>query len=254
MITLDELITDETKVNVVRKKNDAISLADNGTTIYTKIFNVNEFIGQRLGRIRNVRTNKYFLAAYGNRCRITKYKSLDTNPDDIMIGSYDFTKRDCCYIHLSEFGYGMNSLFKVLDNCPGEENREELTREILEMFALDTFIGQEDRGGQNFLFECDRDYNLHLAPIYDFEMSFDVVDDNDIYQNPLFNLANFKEYKELFRQFPEFREMLGSYIGVDLEREIRKTFRDRQFSLDADISDYRKFSVEKQKQLVRLLN
>ena len=57
--------------------------------------------------------------------------------------------------------------------------------EIIKMFALDVFMGQQDRYFNNMIFSSDEMGNIHLANLYDFEISLKstYIDSDFIYKN-----------------------------------------------------------------------
>jgi hypothetical protein len=240
MNNLDDILTDNTKVTPLKQIKVNQGLDKNNLTVFTKEYNINEVIGQHLAGIRNLNTNKYIFALYTNNYNLNKAKDIDImDINKIMIASYDFKKKDCKYFTLDKLGFDGYKFIKILELCKSKENRDELTRELLELMALDTFMGQVDRFFYNIMFEVNEYEEIHLAPIYDYSRSLVYYDiDKPIYPNQLLELNKEEDYKQAFNDYPIFYEILKSYLDVDLVEEIKECFDERAL-------DYSNFNLQK---------
>lgn len=254
-MTLDACITDSTRITGIKpyEKNMAFSL--DGRKVYFKEFDVNELIGEELAKVRNLRANSYFLTLVGEKMEDFRFNTLDPRTvGKITLGSYDFEQKGYRYFQTVQFGLNDNCFFELLDMCPSKTNRDELTNEILELFALDTFMAQEDRMFYNVLFEVDDFFNIHLAKIYDFELAFQTIDANDIYLNDLYSFLSDAHYKLMMDKFPQFYEMLKSYLEVDLVEKIKSVFEAKELDYsNLNFRYYTHFEDCKKIQLERIL-
>ncbi len=225
-------------------------------TIYHKEFDVSEIIGEKLASIRNIRTAHYFPVCFDNilRCMLSceafKY-------DNCRIGSYDFKEPGVEYRFATNLPYYYNrDAFEILlEQCSDDHNREEFVNENLEMFALDTYMGQIDRGA-NIYYEFHPNGEVHLSPIFDYSMS--MLDEIDYsifgYTSDFFQFLQESDYERMIVKYPQFEGMLRSYLGISLEDVIREVARERKFNLKTfDMDCYKRFDEGTHKRLEKIL-
>lgn len=255
MISLEDCITDETPITFVNKIPERAYEFSDGSDkiIFAKKFSVNEFIGEKLARIRKIRTPEYFLVLENDFLGKCCYGELDSKKiENIKIASYDFREKGYNYFNINEYGIGDNGFYSLLYLCPTEENCLELTNEILEMFALDTYMSQTDRFYYNIILKIAEDKKINLASIYDFGDSF--LEEVDYYLNTLLSFPSDNEYIGYTRLFPQFGEMLADYVDVDLEKQIKEILEEKGLSdRNIDFQFYRDFSNRKSKFFQRIL-
>lgn len=226
--------------------------------IHHKCFDFTEFIGEDLASIRNIRSAHYFPVCLGKKGTIFTQSNL-------RVGSYDFFESGNTYKFYQDFDFGdidFNKQFlRLLEMCPSEKNRDELLDEFLELIALDTYMVQGDRSG-NLLYEIHEDGEIHLAPVFDYEVSLDasVFNSNskvlcDNYINDFFYLFDDDDYYDLMNRYPQFRDKLKSYLDVSLCERVRKVVKERRFNPDmVKFTHYElfdNFSHKRIKQLIR---
>ena len=225
-------------------------------TVYYKEFNLNEFIGEKVASIRNVRTAHYFPV-----CLENKIKCLLANDNfkflNIRVGSCDFKEGSSQYRNIFQFPfYFEKEAFRMLlDFCSDDKNRSDFINENLEMVALDIFMGQIDRG-TNVLYEFRPDGELHLSPLFDYSMSmFNDVDYSTYgYTSDFFRLLRPEDYEKLLIQYPQFEEMLRCYEGVSLVPLIEDMCHERKFNLKhVDMDHYKRFDESTHKRLEKIL-
>lgn len=255
MISLNDCITEESRITFIKLKYCCQAYDINEKEVYFKSFSINEFIGQRLASIRKLRSNKYFLVLPGEDVGVYKYGDLNLeNAQDIKIGSYNFQRNGYDYDFIYEYGFGPDCMEDILDLCPNNENRNELLHEILELFALDIFMEQDDRSEENLMFEKDKLGNIHLAPIFDYELSLEYNADLGAYLNPIHCFIIQDHYREFFYKYPEFYDMLETYLDVDLMKEVKKAFQFKKLDYrNVDLSCYKIFEEKKKEQLGKIL-
>ena len=62
------------------------------------------------------------------------------------------------------------------------------------------------------------------------------------------------DYHEMMVKYPQFREMLQSYLNTDLESQLRSMCRSRQFNFSSiDIDSYRRYDEVSHKKLEKIL-
>ena len=187
--------------------------------IFIKSFNEQEFVGEEVCRLRGIRSAHYFLVGI-NPNTILKYTRRnyygDVRNDNFkyMIGSYDFRDYNKEYFDLSSIDLGDNALDTILNMCPNEENRDEVLNEILELMALDIFMGQEDRCSKNVMIEKDKNGIIHLAPIYDFQYA--LKNPSLYYENDIMSLRDNRDYHRFMDEYSHFRDLLDFYSDEDL--------------------------------------
>ena len=225
-------------------------------TVYYKEFNLNEFIGEKVASIRNVRTAHYFPV-----CLENKIKCLLANDNfkflNIRVGSCDFKEEGIQYRNIFQFPfYFEKDAFQMLLNfCCDDKNRNDFINENLEMIALDLFMGQIDRG-TNILYEFRPDGELHLSPLFDYSMSmFNDIDYSTYgYTSDFFRLLRFEDYEKLLIQYPQFEEMLRCYESVSFVPLIEEICSERKFNIKhVDMDHYKRFDESTHKRLEKIL-
>lgn len=256
MVHLDECLTSTTPVYVTTKlipKKSFIRRKERPRRIYMKKFNPAEIIGEDLCRIKGIRCSHYFIAGIGcyNLKTPVWYEDALNYCSSFQIASESFHQPGFQYKKVTEFGfqaYDDNLFEKMLDQTPTEENRKQLCMELLQLMALDIYMGQTDRFAFNYEFEEDQERNLHLAPLYDFEYSLNsqFFERNPICEGDLYSFKSIEDCQDFIRKYPIFRNLLSSYLGINLEYVVRDAFRRRGMIMpESKIPYYRKFGEER---------
>ena len=229
MFGLEECLTPSTKLLSLYFKEKTILKSKYGK-IYRKDFNHAEFVGQELCDMRNIPTARYTVIGECVLYRegYTRYGEINPKYYRFKIGSYDFKKDDSTYFTMStdELNKG-ESLNVVLSLCPTTENKKQLLDEILELVALDTYMGQTDRTDSNIIFTKNKKTKeIHLAPIFDYEYSLKkhLLSPYTIYENPITRFDSVDDYKYFMDNYPELGDKLEFYLGVDLKDTIRRAY------------------------------
>ena len=177
-------------------------------------------------------------------------KSYDEELIDYLIVNEYVSKKDIQNLIDLE----KDNIWNLLNCCPLDENKCQLLNEILEMFALDVYMGQKDRNHWNFIFEK-YDNNIHLGPLYDYEYSFGRIDDNISYKNPLYNFCCTDDYEILYNIFPQFLDNLKFYEKLDLISIINEIGTELKLNLkNSDIEYYKSQEELSQKVLQKIIN
>ena len=239
MLYINECINYDTPVKLVCEKEKKSLFGKAEPKIYFKNFNHAEFIGEELCNIRNIRCAHYFIAGL-TRFKINKTLKrgeIDKYNPSIGVGSQDFMEPGKRYKYLGNYEEKADNGFEsMLRNAKSEENRKQLCRDMLEMLALDIFMGQSDRSEVNIMFEEDKESNIRLAPLYDFEHSLNrtCIDKNNLYTSSLYSFETIDDCKEFIRKYPMFRDILASYLNVNLVDVISRSYSRRGLTIPSD--------------------
>ena len=248
------IIKSDTPVVIATKKNEGIATFPGMPVIYHKDFDINEFIGEELAGIRGVRSVRYFPVLFDSIENSLNNKSYFERWLSIRVGSFDFKKPDVKYVLGSNLPIydDFGTFDDLLDMCPNDENRNQLTNELLEIYGLDIYSGQMDRPN-NIYYEFHPNGEIHMSKMFDYEQSFEELFE-DYYVTDLHVFRRIDDYKRFIIKYPQFEEILRSYLDVDLERVIRKMARSRKFDLSKfDMSKYREFDEITHKKLEKIL-
>lgn len=256
-------ISEDTKINICHPKTIGIAQGNRNKDIYYKRFNFNEFIGEKLANKKKIKTNHYFLTYIDMKLEseIGQFSYSSINKQyikggfNLQIGSYNFRENGIEYYSLPNLiDLEKDNIWNLLNCCPLDENKCQLLNEILEMFALDVYMGQKDRNHWNFIFEK-YDNNIHLGPLYDYEYSFGRIDDNISYKNPLYNFCCTDDYEILYNIFPQFLDNLKFYEKLDLISIIDEIGTELKLNLkNSDIEYYKSQEELSQKVLQKIIN
>lgn len=262
MISIYECLRDDTRIYLTRDepwKNGRRKLFSKieEPRMYIKNFNHAEFIGESLCNIKNIKCAHYFLVGVGlkKEDRMANYGDIKDKSYDIRIGSCDFKDKDHAYFSINctnilEPSEGLNL---VLGMCPNEDNKNELMDEIIRMFALDVFMGQQDRYFNNMIFSSDDIGNIHLANLYDFEISLKstYIDPDFIYKNDLHSFKDIDSFRKFIYRFPRLGEELESYLDIDLVKTATFSYDVRNLDFPEHIIKYLKSFEDNRKTLIK---
>lgn len=256
MLYINECLTSDTPVKLVNSDNKKSLFEKKEPQVYFKRFNHAEFIGEELANIRNIRCTHYFIAGltrFKINKTLSKSKTDKYNPT-IGIGSFDFKEKDKTYKYINEYEKLANNGFEsMLGNAKSEENKKQLCKDMLEMLAIDIFMGQADRSEVNIMFEEDKNGNIRLAPLYDFEHSLNSTcqNSNKLYESSLYSFDNINECREFIKKYPIFREILASYLNVNLTDVISRSYNKHGLVIPSDKWEYYMDFENKQKEKIK---
>lgn len=256
MLYINECLTSDTPVKLVNANNKKSLFEKVEPKTYFKKFNHAEFIGEELCHIKNIRCAHYFIAG------LTQFRINKTMPASktdkyypvIGLGSYDFKDKNKSYKLISDYEEKADNGFEsMLENARDEENKKQLCRDMLEMLALDIYMGQADRSEVNIMFEEDKEGNIRLAPLYDFEHSINSTCLNWYYlhSSALYSFQNIEGCREFIRKYPMFRDILSSYLNVNLAEVISRSYNSRGLVIPSDKWKYYIDFDQKQKEKVK---
>ena len=249
-----DVLRSDTPFILAKKKNDGIATVSGMPLIYHKDFDINEFIGEEIASVRGVRSVRYYPVLFDTMENSLGIKSFFNKCLNIRVGSFDFkeegiqyyTGRDLpCY---EDFG----SFDDLLDLCPSDKNRLELINELLEVYGLDIFCGQLDRPN-NLYYEMHPNGEIHIGKLFDYEQSFETYLE-DYYMTDFHIFRKIEDYQKFILKYPQFEEILRSYLDVDLEEVMKKMAKSRKFDLSrVDMDRYKEFNEITHKRLEKIL-
>lgn len=249
------VLTPKTSIVCVTKKNDAIAEMPFMPEIYHKTFDINEFIGEELAEIREIKSAHYFPLSFSN-IKDVKNEKVPFNEDTIRVGSYSFREKGKAYLSASTLTLGMDdiSFDSILSQYNTEKNREIFLNENLEMFGLDIYMGQQDRP-LNCYYVYDETGEMHLSPLFDYENSLEMLVEDDFeYRSDFAYFNSIDDYQEMMVKYPKFEEILRSYTDVQLIPTILFMGETRGFDLSKlDLEPYKRFEEQTQKRLEKIL-
>ena len=252
MIRLDECLTKETPIIVTTgkiPKKGLFSRKAKPRKYFLKKFNPAEFVGEEICLIKDIRVSHYFLACLGSFNLDTPmwYQDVKDKFPFIQIASVNFEKPGYQYKSVVDYGFSQNddNLFEeMLSVAKDKENEKQLCMDMLNMLALDLYMGQTDRFAFNYMFEEDKDHNVRLAPLYDFEHSINPQSMNpgDICFGDLYQFKSIEDCKKFIEKYPKFRDILSSYLDVDLAGIVKMAYAKRRLIVpEKELEMYREF-------------
>lgn len=261
MMYLGECVTDKTNVYTVgedyrRKEEQGIV-----RRIFRKNFNHAEIIGEELCSIRNLSCPCFFLVAdsMDSDNKIVPYTLAKKKGLDVKLGSHDFSKEGFIYFTINSISSieGKNNFERLLSITPTAKNREELAKEICELFALDVYMGQADRFSNNVMFSFNlSNGEIHLASIFDFQYSLKegYTSKEMLYDNQIYPFTDIYDFQDFIVIYPEFREMLKSYLDVDLVSAAKAGYEKRRLIIpDSKLKYYSDFDTERKKLIKKII-
>lgn len=249
-----EVIREDTPVLIAKKRNEGFADLAGMPIIYHKDFDLNEFIGEELAGVRGVRSVHYYPVLFDSKENTFKIKNFFDKCMAIRVGSFDFKEPGVKYftgpnlLIYDDFG----TFDDLLEMCPSDKNREELLNELLEVYGLDIYSGQMDRPN-NIYYEFHSNGEIHMSKMFDYEQSFE-EDFGEHYVADFHIFRTIDDYQKFIIKYPQFEEILRSYLDVDLERVILRMARFRKFDLSrVDMDGYKRYDEVAHKKLEKIL-
>lgn len=262
MMYLGECITDNTNIYLIgedyrKKENKGLE-----RRIFKKNFNHAEIIGEELCGIRNLSCPHFFLVADTDEAdnKYVPYKIAKKDGLNVKLGSYDVKRNGLFYFTINDIYSwdGKTKFEEILSMAPSAKNREELANEMCELFALDLYMGQVDRFSNNMLFSFNiNNGEIHLVSIFDFQYSLkDGYNSEDfIYDNQLYRFKDINSFKDFIIFYPQLREMLKSYLDVDLVSVAKKGYsRNGLYVPESKIHYYSEFDDGRKKLIKKIVS
>ena len=195
---------------------------------------LNELIGEFLGNYLNVDTIHYEVASLSG---------------EYGLASESFIKPHNKYLFFRDIGLfnncvNLDNLREIRRKCKNDENYKELVSDILKLTAIDLYMGQADRSIGNFQFRKDKN-GFHLAPIYDFEESF-----NDVYKSHYSSNLLGLDLDKL-KDYPELKNMVNELLTVDVNKMLEQIEDERKLLIPSERKTYYKEFMDERKLLLK---
>lgn len=211
----------------------------NGSMYFPKPANLNELIGEALAKYMKIRTVNFNI-----------FENTDTN--NIFIASKTFINPNSKYINYDKrLDNDINSI-NLRSMCIDDDNYQNLLNNIFKMFAIDIYMGQQDRCFVNYKFEeYDTGY-FDLAPLYDYSES--IWNEDISYTSDLYDFYEKKVYDNFFTIYPNSLEMIKMIKVVDLRKILGNIEISKGIKLPQKIIDvYLKREEITQKKLEKII-
>lgn len=198
---------------------------------YTKYFNLNELIGEEIANILNLKSVHFELFRNTN--------------GEVWLASKNFKNENYKYyqyyddIIIELTKSRINCLQKY---CLNNENYNYLLDNISKLFALDVYMGQNDRCNLNLQLEKDKTGYLDLAPIYDYSDS--AWDDNIVYDNFINCFMELEDYTDFFLLHPNSLNLFKKVKSINLLKLIDNIQEKNHFKLPNEIIEIYKYNEE----------
>lgn len=204
---------------------------------------VNELLGEIISEFFGLDTIHYKVAKL----------SVEGMEDEYGLVSKNFCNIKYTYKRCWDFGFEPRRDLSILKNikniCHSEEEYQLLLNDLKKFFIRDFYTSQLDRSGNNFLFKITPE-GIRLAPLYDYENSFESID-QQIYRNQIaeINIAN-RETQILLKNDIKFQELLHLIMQADMLSFINEVEDRHKVLVPSDDKEYYKKRDTKIKKLI----
>lgn len=178
---------------------------------------IDELMGSFLAHKMNMKAITYFLARVKNKKMGLASKNFKQSGFHYYFGKqyYDIYNNNT---NLSFAPFRVENIENLKFLCVSDENREILTKHILEMLALDVYMLQKDRKSANLQFEKNPiSKYIDLAPLYDFSNCIPKIEEKsglDL-QEVVLRITD-RNIQTLVKQYPYFANFLSSLLETKM--------------------------------------
>lgn len=206
---------------------------------------INELLGEVISEYFGLDTVHYQVA-----------KRIVGGKEEYGLVSENFCSTDYLYTrtwdHNLESG-NIHRLDKLIEICKSPEEFKLLLSDMKRFVIRDFYTSQLDRSGNNFLFKEKKDGSegKRLAPLFDYENSFDSIS-SEIYCNQILRI-NMKdpELPKFFKKDSEYQENLSRIIDADMD-ELMKTVEERhKILIPSDMKEYYRKRDKEKKDIIK---
>ena len=198
--------------------------------IYNEKFLLNELLGVKLAEYFAIDSISYLLGRDSEQ----KY-----------ILSENFRNKETEYLYTDELGipnfsYGCENIQNFVNLkyiCPSKEEYRKLLENLFKLCALDFYSAQTDRHENNLLFTKNKNNELSICKLFDYEASF-VYSENNLIDNPFFTAEIFdKATSKLFKRFPEAYKIFLLILKINLEQMLKSIIQEYNLKFSKDLID-----------------
>lgn len=206
---------------------------------------VNELLGEVISEYFGLDTVHYQVA-----------KRIVEGKEEYGLVSENFCSTDYLYTRTLDYnleGGNIHSLDKLIEICKSSEEFKLLLSDMKKFVIRDFYTSQLDRSGNNFLFKekKDRSEGKRLAPLYDYENSFESISP-EIYRNQILRV-NMKdpELPKFFKKDSEYQESLSRIRDVNIDKLIKAVEERHNILIPSDMKEYYRKSDKEKKDIIK---
>lgn len=207
---------------------------------------VNELLGEVISEYFGLDTVHYKVA----------FLQIAGKEPEYGLVSENFCSPDYLYTRTWDYNLGRGDIFdlnRITAICNSKEEARYLISDMKKFFIRDFYTSQGDRSGNNFLFKQRKDGSegKRLAPLYDYENSFESINP-EIYANQILylNMKN-PELPKFFKKDYEYQELLGKIRDADMKGFIKTVEERHEILIPSDLKEYYKKSDIEKKEIIK---
>lgn len=170
--------------------------------------------------------------------------------------SENFCSPDYIYTRTWDYNLGRVDIFeldRLIDICNTREEFKMLLSDMKKFIIRDFYTSQGDRSGNNFLFRQKKDESegKRLAPLYDYENSFE-SSSPEVYYNQILHLdmrnPNLPKY---FKKDSEYQENLCKVRDANIDKLMKTVEERHNILIPNDIKEYYRKSDKEKKDIIK---
>lgn len=207
---------------------------------------VNELLGEVISEYFGLDTVHY---------KVASLKVAGKNTDYGLI-SENFCSPNYVYTRTWDYNLGCGDIFeldRLKEICNSSEEFKRLLSDIKKFVIRDFYTSQLDRSGNNFLFMQKKDGSegKRLAPLYDYENSFE-SSSPEIYRNQILylNMKN-PDLPKFFKKDSEYQENLCKIRDADIDKFMKIVEERHNILIPNDIKEFYRESDKEKKDIIK---
>lgn len=207
---------------------------------------VNELLGEVISEYFKLDTVHYKVASLKVAGGKLEYGLVSENFCSI---EYEYTRT-------WDYNLGRGDIFeldKLIEICNSPEENKKLLSDIKKFIIRDFYTSELDRSGNNFLFMQKKDGSggKRLAPLYDYEDSFNSIYPEIYYNQILYLNMRDPRLPELFKSDYEYKECLYKIRDADMNKFIKTVEERHGILIPNDIKKYYKEEDKNKKEIIK---
>lgn len=207
---------------------------------------INELLGEVISEYFGLDTVHYKVALLKVAGEEPKYGLISENfcsPDYVYTRSWDYN------LNIGDI-FGLDKLMGI---CNNTEEFKNLLSDMKRFIIRDFYTSQLDRSGNNFLFKQKKDESegKRLAPLYDYENSFESINP-EIYRNQILylNMKN-PELPKFFKKDFEYQENLCKIRDANMDEFMKIVEERHNILIPNDMKEYYRKKDEEKKDIIK---
>lgn len=180
----------------------------------------------------------------------------------IGLVSQNFRNNDYDYYFMSQLPinrwvyHDLSNIGILKKMCSNQEKEELFTQHILEVFALDIYMLQNDRNNSNLQFKFDKSANsFDIAPLYDFSDCRSFMEEDKIQLNNFIVLLNDQNIYSILKTYPQFSDYLSFFLEQGMTKSWEEICKNYHFNQDSEayeqVFKHYKYKEENQKKILK---